>query len=220
MLRTPPAPFGTQATRLHGGRIVLVVGTLLGLAFAGWVWIFHKGASTTKVATESATAPGWTAAQLHYEKPEVKAEAPAPKPVDDTAAKLAAMLAKLTAMQQELDELKKRKPTTTVVQQPPPPTPAPLKPAPSPMLFVSHDAITDQQGVAGLSGDINTHWGRLLGAVFIGGALRGGTQALTTAMAGAAGAGQIAAGYSGVVNQAMNPRIGRALDTRPTITVD
>ena len=36
MLRTPPAPFGTQATRLHGGRIVLVVGTLLGLA-GGWL---------------------------------------------------------------------------------------------------------------------------------------------------------------------------------------
>ena len=92
MLRTPPAPFGTQATRLHGGRIVLVVGTLLGLAFAGWVWIFHKGAGTTKVATESATAPGWTAAQMHYEKPEVKAEAPAPKPVDTISAKLAEML--------------------------------------------------------------------------------------------------------------------------------
>src|SRR2546430_1278387 len=80
--------------------------------------------------------------------------------------------------------------------------------------------ITDQQGVAGLSGDVNNHWGRLLGAVFVGGALRGGRQALAAAMAGTAGAGQIAAGYSGVLNQAMNPRMGGALDTRPTITVE
>jgi len=85
---------------------------------------------------------------------------------------------------------------------------------------LGHAPITDQQGVAGLTGKVDNHWGRLFGAVFIGGALRGGTQALTTAMAGAAGAGQIAAGYSGVLNQAMNPRIGRALDTRPTITVE
>ena len=85
---------------------------------------------------------------------------------------------------------------------------------------LGHAPITDQQGVAGLTGDVHNHWGRLFGAVFIGGALRGGTQALTTAMAGAAGAGQIAAGSSGVLNQAMNPRLGRALDTRPTITVE
>jgi hypothetical protein len=32
--------------------------------------------------------------------------------------------------------------------------------------------------------------------------------------------GQVAAGYSSVINQAMSPRLGRALDTRPTITVD
>src|SRR5438876_10119824 len=105
MLRTPPAPFGTQATRLHGGRIVLVVGTLLGLAFAGRVWVFHKGTGTTKVATESATAPGRTAAQMHYEKPEVKSEAPPPKPVDTSSAKLAAKLARPVRVQAENDDL-------------------------------------------------------------------------------------------------------------------
>jgi type IV secretion system protein VirB10 len=80
--------------------------------------------------------------------------------------------------------------------------------------------ITDQQGVAGLTGRVNNHWGRLFGAVFIGGALRGGTQALQTELASAAGVGQVAAGYGSVVNQALSPRIGRALDTRPTIEVD
>src|SRR3989441_8680163 len=294
MLRTPPAPFGTQATRLHGGRIVLVVGTLLGLAFAGWVWVFHKGAGTTKVATESTTAPGWTAAQMHYEKPEVKAEAPAPKPVDTISAKLAEMLAKLATMQAEIDDLKHRKPpaATTVVQQQP--KPEPPKKVPGPMLFVHHDVqpgpppprttdyilapgagklpcvvetamnsevegyftakvstnvydtatgrhllvpqgstllghdqssallygnerlptisltlalpdgrsvdlghapVTDQQGIAGLTGRVDQHFWRLFGAVFLGGALRGGGQ---MRQLGAAQAGPAGPGASGI----------------------
>src|SRR6266699_2213439 len=319
MLRTPPAPFGTQATRLHGGRIVLVVGTLLGLAFAGWVWVFHKGAGTTKVATESATAPGWTAAQMHYEKPEVKAEAPAPKPVDTISAKLAEMLAKLANMQAEIDDLKHRKPpaATPVVQQQP--KAEPPKKVPASMLFVSHDVkegppkpgvleytlapgatklpcvietainsdvegyftarvstnvydtatgrhllvpqgstilwhdqsstllygnerlptisltlalpdgrsvdlghapLTDQQGIAGLTGHVDQHFWRLFGAVFIGGALRGGTQMLQLGAAQAGPVGQVASGIGGTANQATQQRLGRALDTRPTITVD
>src|SRR5215831_12641002 len=139
MRRPPPAPFGTQATRLHGGRIVLVVGTLAALAFAGWVWVFHKGTGTTKIATERATQPGWTAAQMHYEKPEVKAEAPPPAPVDTISPQLAAMLATLREMQAEIDALKHRKPPTTtpVVQQQP--KPEPPKKVPGAMLFVSHD---------------------------------------------------------------------------------
>jgi len=39
-------------------------------------------------------------------------------------------------------------------------------------------------------------------------------------MSQAAGAGQVASGIGSVANQAVNPRIGRALDTRPTIEVD
>jgi hypothetical protein len=80
--------------------------------------------------------------------------------------------------------------------------------------------VTDQQGVTGLTGRVNQHWWRLFGAIFIGGALRGGVQAMQLAMADAAGAGQVAAGYSSVVNQALSPRVGRALDTRPTIEID
>jgi type IV secretory pathway VirB10-like protein len=80
--------------------------------------------------------------------------------------------------------------------------------------------VTDQQGIAGLTGRVNQHWGRLFGAVFIGGALRDGMQALTLEMASAAGAGQVAAGLSSVGHQAVTPRLGRALDTRPTIEVD
>lgn len=43
---------------------------------------------------------------------------------------------------------------------------------------------------------------------------------MQTAVADAAGAGQIASGYGSVINQALSPRLGRALDTRPTIEVD
>ena len=49
--------------------------------------------------------------------------------------------------------------------------------------------VTDQQGVAGLTGDVNQHWWRLFGAVFIGGALKGGMNAMNVAVTSAAGAG-------------------------------
>jgi type IV secretion system protein VirB10 len=80
--------------------------------------------------------------------------------------------------------------------------------------------VTDQQGVAGLTGRVDQHYWRLFGAIFIGGALRGGVQALQTATGQAAGVGQMASGYGSVVNQALSPRLGRALDTRPTIAID
>ena len=80
--------------------------------------------------------------------------------------------------------------------------------------------VTDQQGVAGLTGRVNNHYGRLVGAVFIGGALRGGMQALQVGLAQAGGVGQVATGISSVGNQAVTQRLGRALDTRPTIDVD
>jgi type IV secretory pathway VirB10-like protein len=80
--------------------------------------------------------------------------------------------------------------------------------------------VTDQQGIAGLTGCVTNHWWRLFGAVFIGGALRGGMRALQLEMASAAGVGQVAAGMSAVGNQVVTQRVGRALDTRPTIEVD
>jgi type IV secretion system protein VirB10 len=318
MTRTPPA-FGTPATRLHAGRIVLVLALLALAAITAWVWAFHRGPKGTTAVTESSTNPGWTAAQMHYEKPEVKAEVPKPAPVDMTAAELAKLRAMLAQMQAEIDALKNRKPpaATTVVQ--PQPKPEPPKKVPGTMLFVQHDVkdavpkasaleytlapgatklpciletainsdvegyftakvstniydtatgrhllipqgstilardhsldllygnerlpttsltlalpdgrsvdlgkapVTDQQGVAGLTGRVNQHYLRLFGAIFIGGALRGGVQAMQTALAQEAGVGQIAAGYGSVANQALSPRLGRALDTRPTIEID
>jgi len=80
--------------------------------------------------------------------------------------------------------------------------------------------VTDQQGVAGLTGRVNNHYGRLVAAVFIGGALRGGMQALQSSIAQAGGVGQVAAGIGSFGNQVVSQRAGRALDTRPTIEVD
>ena len=321
MARTAPPAFGAPpATRLHGGRILLCLGALLVLAWAGWIWLFHKGASATNVVPERGGIPGWTAAQIHYEKPEVKAEVPPPPPPSDPVPSPSqdAVLAKLRAMQAELDALKQRKPPPAPVVPPPAP-PAPPKAMPGSTLFVSHEVheqpappstpeyvlapgatklscvletainsdvegyltcristnvydtatgrhllipqgstilghdqsqhllygnerlptisltlalpdgrsvdlghapITDQQGVAGLTGDVNNHWGRLFGAVIVGSALRGGVQALQAATAEAGGAGSAAAGAGAVTQQAVSPRLGRALDTRPTITVE
>jgi type IV secretory pathway VirB10-like protein len=41
--------------------------------------------------------------------------------------------------------------------------------------------VTDQQGIAGLTGRVNQHWWRLFGAVFIGGALQGGCRRCNSA---------------------------------------
>ena len=79
--------------------------------------------------------------------------------------------------------------------------------------------VTDEKGVAGLTGDVDQHYWRLFGAVFIGGALKGGMQAMQTAMIQGAGAGQVASGIATYGHQATSRVVGRALDTRPTIKV-
>jgi type IV secretion system protein VirB10 len=77
--------------------------------------------------------------------------------------------------------------------------------------------ITDQTGVVGLTGDVHNHYGRLLGAVLIGGALKGGMQAMQTAIAAQGSETQVAVGISQSGTQVVSSRLGRALDTRPTI---
>ena len=80
--------------------------------------------------------------------------------------------------------------------------------------------VTDHQGVAGLTGKVDQHFWRLFGAVFIGGALQGGMQALQLGAAQAGPVGQVGSGIAATGSQATQQRLGRALDTRPTITVD
>jgi type IV secretion system protein TrbI len=79
--------------------------------------------------------------------------------------------------------------------------------------------ITDQEGVAGLGGDVNSHYGRLLAAVLIQGVLRGGTQAISTAVAGAAGA-EVITGVSSSGSQTATTVTGPLLSTKPTITTE
>jgi type IV secretion system protein VirB10 len=79
--------------------------------------------------------------------------------------------------------------------------------------------VTDQQGVAGLTGQVNNHWWRLFGAVYRRGLARG-TQALQLGLAQAGPTGQVAGGIGATGAQVTQQRLGRALDTRPTITVD
>jgi type IV secretion system protein VirB10 len=84
---------------------------------------------------------------------------------------------------------------------------------------LGHAPVTDQQGVAGLTGTVDQHFWRLFGAVFIGGALRGGAQLVQLEAAHAGGIGPVAGGIAATGSQATQQRLGRALDTRPTITV-
>ena len=84
---------------------------------------------------------------------------------------------------------------------------------------LGHAPVTDQEGVAGLTGEVDQHYWRLFGAVFIGGALKGGMDTLRIAATQAAGAGQVASGIATYGNQATSRVVGRAMDTRPTIKV-
>jgi type IV secretory pathway VirB10-like protein len=79
--------------------------------------------------------------------------------------------------------------------------------------------VTDQEGVAGLVGDVDHHFWRMLGAVFIGGALKGGMTTLQIAAANAAGAGQVATGITSLGNQATSTVVQPYINTRPTIRV-
>ena len=80
--------------------------------------------------------------------------------------------------------------------------------------------LTDQLGTQGLTGRVDQHFWRLAGAVFIGGALRGGAQMaqIGTAQMGVVGA--VPSGMAQSGGQAVQQRTGRTLDSRPTIHVE
>ena len=80
--------------------------------------------------------------------------------------------------------------------------------------------VTDQQGVAGLTGDVNNHYVKLFGAVLIGGALKGGMSAFQIAATEAAGAGQVTSGLTTLGNQATTKVVQPYINIRPTITIE
>jgi type IV secretory pathway VirB10-like protein len=317
----PPAPGRLPrhaATRVHLGRVVLLV-LVVGMALAsGTLWLLWTKGRPTTPPVASAITPAWMSQGLHYAASEPLLPKQAEATVDPNAAinaKLSALDAELARIRLELEALKKRPTGTTVIQQGQQQAAKPTPPSKTPasMLFVQHELkepeapkskvpaytlapgsklpclietainsdvegiftakvstnvydtatgrhlltpegstivghdqsqsllygnerlptisltlalpdgravdlgqapITDQQGTIGLTGRVNNHWGRLFGAVFIGGALRGGMQAIQTGIAQAGGAGQVASGISSLGSQAVTQRAGRALDTQ------
>jgi type IV secretory pathway VirB10-like protein len=80
--------------------------------------------------------------------------------------------------------------------------------------------VMNQAGMAGLVSRVDQHWWRLIGATLVLGALRGGQQAVYTVVSPGDTAGAVASGLGSAVGQVGQQKIGRALDTRPTISVD
>jgi type IV secretory pathway VirB10-like protein len=80
--------------------------------------------------------------------------------------------------------------------------------------------VMDGKGQAGLVSRVDQHWGRLFSSVIIMGVLRGGQQAILTQITPSDPSGAVASGIAGAANQAGQMRIGPALNTKPTITVE
>jgi Bacterial conjugation TrbI-like protein len=78
--------------------------------------------------------------------------------------------------------------------------------------------IMDAAGTNGLTGEVDHHVWRVVWTSFAKGGLQGGQQVLQTQL-GPAGAGPIAAGIAREGSSQAQQRLGRAQDTRPTITV-
>jgi hypothetical protein len=78
--------------------------------------------------------------------------------------------------------------------------------------------IMDASGTNGLTGVVDNHWWRLVWTSIFTGGLQGGQQVLQTEL-GNSGAGPIAAGIARQGSSQTQQRLGRAQDTRPTITV-
>ena len=130
------------ATRLHLGRIVLLVGAV-GLALlAGTLWLLTTKARPTTQAVDSAVWPAWMRQAQTYQPAEPllpqHAEA-TPDPMAGLNAKWAQLLAELERQKLELETLKKRPTGTTVIQheQQAAKTTPPAKQSAS-MLFVEH----------------------------------------------------------------------------------
>jgi hypothetical protein len=78
--------------------------------------------------------------------------------------------------------------------------------------------IMDAAGTNGLTGEVDHHTWRIVWTSFAKGGLQGGQQVLQMQL-GPAGAGPIAAGIAREGSSQAQQRLGRAQDTRPTITV-
>jgi type IV secretion system protein TrbI len=78
-------------------------------------------------------------------------------------------------------------------------------------------SIMDAAGTSGLTGEVDNHWWVLVWTSIFSGGLQGGQQVLQTQL-GNDGVGPIAPGITRQGSLGTQMRLGRAQDTRPTIT--
>jgi len=86
------------------------------------------------------------------------------------------------------------------------------------MVELGEAMIMDATGTLGLTGEVDNHWWRLVWTSIFAGGLEGGVQAMQIEVGGES-VGAIATGIGREANQGVDRRLGRAQDTRPTITV-
>lgn len=79
--------------------------------------------------------------------------------------------------------------------------------------------MADGIGQAGVTGDVDQHYGRLLGPVLINGVLKGRAIAVQQASMGTGAPGIVASGIAQDAAQVGPRQTGRALNTSPTIHV-
>src|SRR5262249_36703217 len=141
---TPPRAPGLPVTRLHLGRILLLVLVVGAALLAGTLWLLRTKARPTTQAVDSSPWPAWMRQAQTYAPSEPllpKQAEVAPDPNAALMAKLAALQADLERQRLALEALKKRPTGTTVLQQPGPQAAKATPPAKTSasMLFVQHD---------------------------------------------------------------------------------
>jgi type IV secretory pathway VirB10-like protein len=146
----PPRPFNRQypwlpVTRLRVGRVILLAVVTFVALIGGTIWLLTTKARPFVMPNIDSTAwPAWLRQAQTYPAPEPEPPKPAASVTDPNAAllaKLAALQAQLEEQRQAIEALKKRPSGTTVV---PPQQGQAAKTTPPPkahasMLFVAHE---------------------------------------------------------------------------------
>jgi hypothetical protein len=138
-------PWQVPVTRLRGGRVALLAGAVLVLLIGGTIWLLLTEARTfTPPAVDNTAWPAWIRQSQTYPQSEPlvpKTAEVVPDPHAALLAKLAALQTEMERQRLELEALKKRPSGTTIVQpgqqQAAKVTP-PAKISAS-MLFVTHE---------------------------------------------------------------------------------
>ena len=116
-------PWQVPVTRLRGGRVALLAGSIFVLLIGGTIWLLLTKARTfAPPAVDSTAWPAWMRQSQTYPQSEPlvpKTAEVVPDPNAALLAKLAALQAEMERQRLELEALKKRPSGTTIVQPPP-----------------------------------------------------------------------------------------------------